>query len=186
MATSRTGVAVCWKRHRDAKLERLAQAPLLASLTIRDLETVAALCDEISFPARAVLVRKGDRGRFCYLVLHGSTAFAADAVDHALESDLVGLLAAKTGEPQRSTVIAVTPVRALVVDHRWLGAVSERLPAVARRGERPVRRAAQAKSQVPTAVSATEGLALVASHEPPRRLATISPTGFDDATDASP
>lgn len=137
--TSRHGSVRAWlsaawlgrpRRRRDGKLDRLAMAPPLRSLSRRDLHRVGALCDEITFPGGSVLLARGDRPRHWYLVLSGTVTIGPDGPEPLSEANAVGLAAAAAGAPQNATVMAATPVRALAVDHRYLAEMAALVPAL--------------------------------------------------------
>ena len=60
------------RRSRDPKLERLSQVSLFSGCSAAELRRIAALTNEIDVPAGRVLIRKGDPGRECFVILEGT------------------------------------------------------------------------------------------------------------------
>jgi CRP/FNR family transcriptional regulator, cyclic AMP receptor protein len=56
---------------RDRKLERLSQVSLFSGCSKRELSKIASLVDEIEIPAGKVLIRQGDAGRECFVIVSG-------------------------------------------------------------------------------------------------------------------
>lgn len=56
---------------RNAKVKRLAQVPLFDACSKTDLARIAALADELDVPAGRVLMRQGEFGHECFVILDG-------------------------------------------------------------------------------------------------------------------
>ena len=56
---------------RDAKVKHLAEVPLFEACSKADLARIAALADELDVPAGRVLMRQGEFGHECFVILEG-------------------------------------------------------------------------------------------------------------------
>jgi CRP-like cAMP-binding protein len=117
---------------RDPKMVFLRQLPLFADCTPAELREVAAVADEISLPAGKRLTTEGASGQEFVVIETGRAAVFKDGrrVADLGPFDFVGEIALLTGRPRSATVVATTPVTALVIARpRFLNLV-ERLPGI--------------------------------------------------------
>ena len=56
---------------RDAKVKHLAEVPLFEACSKADLVRIAALADELDVPEGRVLMRQGEYGHECFVILEG-------------------------------------------------------------------------------------------------------------------
>lgn len=107
---------------RSLTAAQLRTFPALASHGAEDLELLAYVSTLRSFEAGATLVREGDEGDACYLVVAGTVAVARRASKSTLATlgpgSLVGQLALLDRAPRSATVTASTEVTALEVRAR--------------------------------------------------------------------
>ena len=54
---------------KNTKIQLIKNIPLFARLSKKELEQVAALADEIDFPAGKEIIREGERGREFFILL---------------------------------------------------------------------------------------------------------------------
>lgn len=109
--------------HKDTKKALIRSLPLFADCTPEEIAEVAAIADEIDLPAGRILATEQAVGReFVVLVdgeadvLHGDRHVATLSA-----GDFFGEIALMTGRRRTATVVARTPVRALVVEvHAFL------------------------------------------------------------------
>jgi len=102
---------------KNAKLELLKRVPLFADCSKRELETVAAIADELTMPAGRELTKEGARGAEFVVLAEG----AADVrrrgrrVNTLGSGDFLGEIALITGTPRTATVTTTAPSRVLVM-----------------------------------------------------------------------
>jgi CRP/FNR family transcriptional regulator, cyclic AMP receptor protein len=117
---------------RDAYLDHLAQVPLFAACSKKELQTIARASDELSLPAGRVLVEQGTSGHECFVLVDGT-------VDVAINGESVATLGpgAYFGElslldkgPRTATVTAETPVTVLVLGPREFATVLDEVPSL--------------------------------------------------------
>ena len=91
---------------RDAWLDHLAQVPLFAECDKRQLQQVAAAAVEISVEAGKVLVREGEPGHECFVIVTGSATVTRDGATLANlgPGAVVGELAPLTGGVRTATL----------------------------------------------------------------------------------
>ena len=101
--------------HRLAELRSLA---IFATFDDADLARTAGRLTEVDVPAGAVLVKQGQPGREAFIVADGIAEIrvADQIVGHATTGDLVGEMALLDARPRSATVVAVSPMRLLVMD----------------------------------------------------------------------
>jgi CRP/FNR family transcriptional regulator, cyclic AMP receptor protein len=111
--------------------------PLFSDLSKKDREQIAKWADEIDEPAGFRLV---DQGRFAhefFVLLEGAVEVRKDD-EHLTDlgpGDFFGEIALVEHERRTASVVATTPVRAMVMHEREFSAVRHQMPAVAERIE---------------------------------------------------
>jgi CRP/FNR family transcriptional regulator, cyclic AMP receptor protein len=121
---------------RDEKLKRLAKVPLFAECTKSDLSRIAALADEVEVPAGRVLMRQGEFGHECFVVLDGKAevSFRRDGKTTLGPGACFGEMALLQPRGKRSaTVTAKTDMDLLVLGAREFTALIDDFPSVARK-----------------------------------------------------
>ena len=131
---------------RNDKGKVLANVPLFAGLSKKELSQVASIADELDFRAGKTLIREGDPGREFFIMLEGSAEVTRGGKQIATRKagDFFGEVALMCDRPRVATVTTTEPSVALVVTDRdfkhlvkqspqialkVLQAVGERLPA---------------------------------------------------------
>jgi CRP-like cAMP-binding protein len=108
--------------HRDAKADLIRSVPLFADCTAEEIAEVAALSDEIDLRAGKELTTESADGREFVVMVEGTAdVVKGGAVVNTLgPGDWFGEIALLTGKPRTATVVATTPVHALVIEgHRF-------------------------------------------------------------------
>jgi len=121
-------------RSRDPKLERLSQVSLFSECSKAELRRIAALTNEIEVPAGTVLIRKGDPGRECFVIVEGSAkATIPGKKSRTMRAgECFGELALLDSAPRSATVTAETDMRLVVLSSREFWAVMDENPRVRR------------------------------------------------------
>jgi CRP/FNR family transcriptional regulator, cyclic AMP receptor protein len=117
---------------RDPKLERLSQVQLFSACSKPDLERIAALTTEIEVPAGTVLIREGDPGRECFVIIEGSATAAIPGGESRKmgAGECFGELALLDSAPRSATVTAETDMRLVVLTSREFSTLMDDHPGV--------------------------------------------------------
>jgi len=115
-------------------IEMLAQRPLFAGLSRKELESVAALGVTQEIPANQVLTKEGAIGQEAFLIVSGRAHCSlGDQVEVANlgPGDLFGEMSLLDGARRSATVIADTDMTVTVFDRREFVRLVETSPTVA-------------------------------------------------------
>lgn len=109
-----------FRRTRDPKVEELRGLSLFEDCSPKQLERLGALMDLVELPAGRVLMSEGTGGRECFLITRGKVTVSLDDEELARlgPDEIVGEMALLDNESRSATVIAETPLRALVIDRQ--------------------------------------------------------------------
>jgi CRP-like cAMP-binding protein len=120
---------------KNAKVELLRSAPLLARLSGKHLSELAALVDEIDVPAGKELTTQGRVGHEFFVLVDGTVDVHRNGkkVNTMRGGDFFGEIALLSGGPRTATVTATTPVQALVLTRRDFRALLRNNPAIQER-----------------------------------------------------
>jgi len=118
---------------RDAWLTHLAQVPLFSACTKKQLQSVAAASIELSIDAGKVLVREGEAGHECFVIMEGTATVVrkGETIAELNAGDVVGELAPLTGGVRTATVTATTPMELLVIGQREFAGLLDDVPGLA-------------------------------------------------------
>jgi CRP/FNR family cyclic AMP-dependent transcriptional regulator len=102
---------------RDQKAELIKNVPLFSRCSRKDLASVASIADEVDLPAGQELTRQGDLGREFFVLVDGTADVTKDGakVNALGPGDFFGEIALVSQMPRTATVVATSPVRALVM-----------------------------------------------------------------------
>ncbi len=102
---------------KDDILEHLAELALFADLTRPQLEAVAHTFEEEYFTAGQRILRQGFTGSGFYVILDGQAAVRINGETRATLSrgDFFGEISVLLGEPPAADVVALQPLRCLVL-----------------------------------------------------------------------
>ena len=119
-------------RHHRALVQALAQVPLFATCSKRDLQIVARHMQVVAVPGGTALMREGDRGDAFYVVLEGSALVesAGKTVSVLRPGDHVGELALLDPAPRNATVTSSADMTLGVIDARAFAAIVRDVPAL--------------------------------------------------------
>jgi CRP-like cAMP-binding protein len=117
---------------KDMKIEAIKHVPLFATLSKRELAAVAAIADEIDLADGKELIREGDRGREFFVLLEGSADVRKGnrKIRSLGDGDFFGEIALVAHTPRTATVVARSPIRALVITDRAFKSLLEKMPEV--------------------------------------------------------
>jgi CRP-like cAMP-binding protein len=118
---------------RDAWLNHLAQVPLFADCSKKQLQSVAAASIELTIDTGKVLVREGEAGHEAFVIMEGSATVSrkGEAIAQLGVGDVVGELAPLTGGNRTATVVADTPMELLVIGQREFAGLLDEVPGLA-------------------------------------------------------
>lgn len=117
---------------KDKKVDLIAQVPLFADCSRRELRELAETIDEVVVPADYHLTREGTAGREFVIIIDG----AADVirrgrkVNHLGAGDFLGEIALISGQPRTATVKTTQPTHALVLTAPAFRSLLRRLPSM--------------------------------------------------------
>ncbi|MGH2951930.1 MAG: Crp/Fnr family transcriptional regulator [Solirubrobacterales bacterium] len=119
---------------KDTKLKRLAKVPLFATCSKRDLNRIAALADEVDVPAGRVLMKQGEPGRECFVIMSGSAKVSVRGRRSTMlgPGDCFGEMALLHRAPRSATVTAESDSHLLVLGSRDFSDLIDDVPTVAR------------------------------------------------------
>ncbi|MEO7556420.1 MAG: cyclic nucleotide-binding domain-containing protein [Acidimicrobiales bacterium] len=120
---------------RNTYLNHLAQVPLFAACSKKELQTVARASDELTLPAGRVLIEQGTSGHECFVLVEGSVRVARNGrrVAELGPGACFGELSLLDKGPRSATVTAETPVTVLVLGPRELARVLDEVPTMTRK-----------------------------------------------------
>jgi CRP-like cAMP-binding protein len=115
---------------KNTKVELIKNIPLFARCSRKELAEVAALADEIDFPAGKEIIREGERGREFFVLIDGGADVirGGRTIAHLSTGDFVGEIAVIARIPRTATVTTTDPTRALVVTDQALRNLLRRMP----------------------------------------------------------
>jgi CRP/FNR family cyclic AMP-dependent transcriptional regulator len=104
--------------HHDAKVELIRRIPLFAACSAEELARVASIADEIDLRDGRRLTTEDVPGGELVVLVEGSADVHQDGrvVNTVGPGDYVGEIALVTGQPRTATVVATSPVHALVIE----------------------------------------------------------------------
>lgn len=115
-------------------LESLAQQPVFARCTKKELEAVSRLGTSIVVEPGYVLTREGRRGYEFFVILEGDATCTIDGEQVATltTGDFFGEVALLDGGTRSATVIADTAMKVIVIDSREFSGMIGDAPSAAR------------------------------------------------------
>ncbi len=118
---------------RDAWLDHLAQVPLFTNCDKKQLQQVAMASTELSVDKGKVLVREGDVGHECFVIVSGTASVTRGGAPVATigAGSVVGELAPLTGAARTATVTAESPMEILVIGQGEFNGLLEEVPGLA-------------------------------------------------------
>jgi CRP/FNR family transcriptional regulator/CRP/FNR family cyclic AMP-dependent transcriptional regulator len=115
-------------------IEMLAQRPLFAGLSRKELESVAALGVTLEIAANQVLTKEGAVGEEAFLIVSGNAHITVgdhEGVANLGPGDLFGEMSLLDGDRRSATVIADTDMTVTVFERREFVRLVETSPVIA-------------------------------------------------------
>jgi CRP-like cAMP-binding protein len=105
---------------KNAKVELLRRTTLFAGCSKRELAEIALIADEIDLPAGTAFIREGEPGREFVAIIEGAVDVRRKGRSVKIKggSDFFGEMSLLSDAPRNASVVAKSPVRALVVTAR--------------------------------------------------------------------
>jgi CRP-like cAMP-binding protein len=120
---------------RNQYLDHLAAVPLFAACSHKELQRIARASDETELPAGRVLMRQGESGRECFVIVDGEVKIERNGKKVATvgAGSCIGEMSLLDKGPRTATAIAQTPLTVLVLGPREFSGVLEEVPGLARK-----------------------------------------------------
>jgi protein phosphatase len=116
----------------NQKIDLIRKVPLFARCSRAELKEIALLADEIDLHEGKEMTREGAPGREFFVLLDGTADVKKNRrrVNTLGPGDFFGEIALVSREPRTATVIATSPVRALVITDRSFRRLLDDAPRV--------------------------------------------------------
>jgi CRP/FNR family transcriptional regulator, cyclic AMP receptor protein len=117
---------------KNAKVELIKGVPLFSELGKRELNEVASIADEIDLREGKELTVEGQPGREFFVIIEGDAVVRRGdrEINRLGAGDFFGEIALVDDRPRTATVVAETPLRALVVTDRAFRTLLDRSPEI--------------------------------------------------------
>jgi CRP/FNR family transcriptional regulator, cyclic AMP receptor protein len=117
---------------RNAKVELIKRVPLFSECSRKELNEVAGIADEIDLPEGKELTKEGRPGREFFVLVDGTADVKKGSrrVNRLGAGDFFGEISLIRQVPRTATVVATSPVRALVVTDRSFRSLLEHQPSI--------------------------------------------------------
>lgn len=117
---------------KNSKVKAISHVPLFAQCSKRDLEEIAQVADEIDLREGKEMTREGAPGREFFVLLEGTADVRRKnrKVATLKGGDFFGEIALVSRKPRTATVVATSPVRALVITEQSFRGLIEHQPRI--------------------------------------------------------
>jgi len=117
---------------KNAKVELIKRVPLFSECSRKDLEEIASIADEIDLREGKQLTKEGRPGREFFVLIEGEADVnkGSHRINRLAAGDFFGEISLVTRRPRTATVVATSPVRALVITDRSFRALLEHQPEI--------------------------------------------------------
>jgi CRP-like cAMP-binding protein len=118
---------------RDALTDHLANVPLFAACSKKDLQQVAKRAEDVKVEPGKVLVSEGSAGAEFFVILEGEASVTRHGQEVAKlgAGDFFGDLALLDRAPRNATITALTPMELVVLGQREFSALIDDVPGFA-------------------------------------------------------
>ena len=117
---------------KNAKVELIKSAPLFSECSRKHLNEIAGIADEIDLREGKELTKEGGPGREFFVLVEGTADVRKGnrRINQLNAGDFFGEISLITQRPRTATVIATSPVRALIITERSFRSLLERQPEI--------------------------------------------------------
>jgi CRP/FNR family transcriptional regulator, cyclic AMP receptor protein len=117
---------------KNAKVELIKGVPLFSELGKRELNEVASIADEIDLREGKELTVEGQPGREFFVIIEGDALVRRGdrEINRLGAGDFFGEIALIDDRPRTATVVAESPLRALVITDRAFRTLLDRSPEI--------------------------------------------------------
>jgi CRP-like cAMP-binding protein len=117
---------------KNAKVELIRGVPLFAECSRKDLNEIAGIADEIDLREGKELTKEGGAGREVCILVDGTAGVTKGSrrVNQLGPGDFFGEIALVTQRPRTASVVATSPVRALVITGRSFRTLLDHQPEI--------------------------------------------------------
>jgi len=117
---------------RNAKVDLIKSVPLFSECSKKDLNEIAGIADEIDLREGKELTKEGRPGREFFVLIEGEADVQKGSrrINHLGAGDFFGEISLVTRRPRTATVVATTPIRALVITDRSFRSLLEHQPEI--------------------------------------------------------
>jgi CRP/FNR family transcriptional regulator, cyclic AMP receptor protein len=117
---------------KNAKVELIRGVPLFAECSRKDLNEIAGIADEIDLREGKELTKEGGAGREFFILVDGTADVTKGSrrVNPLGPGDFFGEIALVTQRPRTASVVATSPVRALVITGRSFRTLLDHQPEI--------------------------------------------------------
>ncbi len=113
-------------------IDHLAEIPIFSSCSKRELQKIAKASSEISIPAGQRLVDQGEQGKEAFVIISGTASVLRNNRKFTTlgAGDTVGELSLLDKGPRTASVVAETPIKALVLTTREFTGLLDEIPGL--------------------------------------------------------
>lgn len=119
--------------HKDAKVELISRVPLFGRCSKKELRMIANLADQIEWPEGKALIKEGRPGSEFFILIEGTASVSqgGSKLRDLLAGDWAGEIALISDVPRTATVVATSPIRALVMTRGGFSQLMTDSPSIA-------------------------------------------------------
>lgn len=119
--------------HKDAKVELISRVPLFGRCSKKELRMIANLADQIEWPEGKTLIKEGRPGSEFFILIEGTASVSqgGSKLRDLLAGDWAGEIALISDVPRTATVVATSPIRALVMTRGGFSQLMTDSPSIA-------------------------------------------------------
>ena len=119
--------------HKDAKVELISRVPLFARCSKKELRMIASLADQIEWPEGKTVIMEGRPGSEFFILIEGTASVSqgGSKLRDLVAGDWAGEIALISDVPRTATVVATSPIRALVLTRGGFSQLMTDSPSIA-------------------------------------------------------